>query len=105
MRCRPWPLNKSDSRSWRKLVMRNRPVWFHFRRTHALTFGLVVSAWVVCLAQEASPTPSPGEAEAEQVVVSATRFDVPLDQSPASVSVINSEDLEQKQTERVRDEL
>ena len=56
-------------------------------------------------AQEASPIPSPGEAEAEQVVVSATRFDIPLDQSPASVSVIGSEDIEQKQTERVSDAL
>ena len=54
---------------------------------------------------EASPTPSPGEAEAQQVVVSATRFDIPLDQSPASVSVISSEDIEQKQIERVSDAL
>jgi vitamin B12 transporter len=60
---------------------------------------------VVCFGQETSPTPSPGEAEAEQVVVSATRFDIPLDQSPASVSVITSEDLEQKQIERVSDAL
>src|SRR5207248_8785157 len=43
--------------------------------------------------------------EAEQVVVSATRFDIPLDQSPASVSVISSEDIEQKQIERVSDAL
>ncbi len=59
----------------------------------------------VCFGQAASPTPSPGEAEAQQVVVSATRFDIPLDQSPASVSVISSEDLEQKQIERVSDAL
>lgn len=58
-----------------------------------------------CLAQQASPTPSPSAAEVEQVVVSATRFDIPLDQSPASVSVISSEDLEQKQIERVGDAL
>ncbi|PYJ73643.1 MAG: hypothetical protein DME75_00945 [Verrucomicrobia bacterium] len=43
--------------------------------------------------------------EAEPVVVSATRFDIPLDQSPATVSVITSEDLEQKQIERVSDAL
>src|SRR5882724_567552 len=43
--------------------------------------------------------------EAEPVVVSATRFDIPLDRSPASVSVISSEDLEQKQIERVSDAL
>jgi vitamin B12 transporter len=67
--------------------------------------ALLLFAPVVSFGQEASPTPSPGEAEAEQVVVSATRFDIPLDQSPASVSVINSEDLDQKQIERVADAL
>ena len=55
--------------------------------------------------QEASPTPLMGEAEAGEVIVSATRFDIPLDQSPASVSVITSEDIEQKQIERVSDAL
>ena len=64
-----------------------------------------VFAPIVCQAQEASPTPSPSEAEVEQVVVSATRFDIPLDQSPASVSVISAEELEQKQIERVSDAL
>ena len=39
------------------------------------------------------------------MIVSATRFDIPLDQSPASVSVISSEDLEQKQIQRVSDAL
>jgi vitamin B12 transporter len=67
--------------------------------------ALLVFAPIVCFGQEASPTPSPSEAEAEPVVVSATRFDIPLDQSPASVSVITSEDLEQKQIERVSDAL
>jgi vitamin B12 transporter len=43
--------------------------------------------------------------EAEPIVVTATRFDIPLDLSPASVSVINSEDFEQKQIERVSDAL
>src|SRR6266571_5082820 len=45
------------------------------------------------------------EAEAEPVVVSATRTDIPLDQSPASVSVITSDEFEQKQIERVSDAL
>src|SRR5213594_3855309 len=85
--------------------MQNRPVWFFFRGAHTIPFGLVVFARVVCLGQEASPTPSPSEAEVEQIVVSATRFDIPLDQSPASVSVISSEDIEQKQIERVSDAL
>src|SRR5256714_901957 len=65
----------------------------------------VLFAPIICLAQQPSPTASPVEAEVEQVVVSATRFDIPLDQSPASVSVISSEDIEQKQIERVSDAL
>ena len=55
--------------------------------------------------QEATPTASPAEAEVESVVVSATRFDIPLDQSPATVSVISSEDIEQKQIQRVSNAL
>src|SRR5947207_4883579 len=81
--------------------MQNRPVWFYRWAAHALPFALVV----LCFGQEPTPTPSPSEAEVEQVVVSATRFDIPLDQSPASVSVISSDDLEQKQIERVSDAL
>src|SRR5262249_37896925 len=90
--------NKSDSLSWRKLVMQNRPVWF-------FPVAILAFAPVVCCAQEATPTASPSEAEAESVVVSATRFDIPLDQSPASASVISSEDFEQKQIQRVSDAL
>ena len=67
--------------------------------------ALFVLVPVVCHAQEATPTPSPAEAEVESVVVSATRFDIPLDQSPASASVISSEELEQKQIQRVSDAL
>ncbi len=79
----------------------------HARRARHLIrlVTLLVFAPVVCFGQEASPTPSPGEAEAEQVVVSATRFDIPLDQSPATVSVISSEDIEQKQIQRVSNAL
>src|SRR5213596_4427471 len=65
----------------------------------------LMTAPLISRAQEPSPTPPPGEAEAESVVVSATRTDIPLDQSPASVSVISSEDIEQKQIERVGDAL
>jgi vitamin B12 transporter len=64
-------------------------------------------AWT-CFAQDAlrsTSTDLEETAESEPVVVSATRFDIPLDQSPASVSVITSEDLEQKQIERVSDAL
>ena len=79
----------------------------HARRArYPIRFAaLLIVAPLTVRAQQASPTPSPSEAEVEQVVVSATRFDIPLDQSPASVSVISSEDLEQKQIERVSDAL
>ena len=78
--------------------MQNRSVWF-------FPVAILVFVPVVCHAQEATPTPSPAEAEVESVVVSATRFDIPLDQSPASASVISSEELEQKQIQRVSDAL
>src|SRR5262249_30115464 len=78
--------------------MRNRPVWF-------VLGALVLFAPILCFAQEPSPTVWPGEAEAEQIVVSATRFDIPLDQSPSSVSVITSQDIEQRQIQRVSDAL
>jgi vitamin B12 transporter len=67
--------------------------------------ALFIFAPLVCFGQEASPTPSPSEMEAEPIVVTATRFDIPLELSPASVSVITSEDFEQKQIERVSDAL
>src|SRR3989441_12520114 len=78
--------------------MQNRPFW-------SFSVALLVFAPVVCHAQEPTPSPSPIEAETEQVVVSATRFDIPLDQSPASVSVITSEDIEARQIQRVSDAL
>jgi len=43
-------------------------------------------------AQEPSPSPSPAEMEAAEVVVSATRTEILEEESPASVSVITSED-------------
>jgi vitamin B12 transporter len=65
----------------------------------------LMTAPLISRAQEPSPTASPFEGQAEEVIVSATRFDIPLDQSPASVSVITSEDIEQKQTQRVSNAL
>src|SRR5262249_46498804 len=110
--------------------MRNRPVWFlgahascvlfsascrrvfvHAKMPNtacwkrAVPFVLLVFAPILCFGQEPAAAVSPGEVEAEQVVVSATRFDIPLDQSPSSVSVISSEDIEQKQIERASDAL
>jgi vitamin B12 transporter len=80
--------------------MQNCPVWFVRRACFSLAISVSIAH-----AQEPTPTPSPIEAETEPVVVSATRFDIPLDQSPASVSVISSEDIEQKQIQRVSDAL
>ena len=78
--------------------MQNRPVRF-------FAVAILIFAPLICHAQGATPTPSPAEAEVENVIVSATRFDIPEDQSPSSVSVITSEDIEQKQIQRVSDAL
>src|SRR5437879_8697743 len=80
--------------------MRNRPVCF--------VLVSLMSAAFSARAQDTLRSTSPdGDQlpEAEPVVVSATRFDIPLDQSPASVSVIDSEDIDHKQIERVSDAL
>ena len=79
--------------------MRNRPIYF--------VVCSLISAASVMRAQDAirSTATDQEEGVAEPVIVSATRTDIPLDQSPASVSVIDSEDLEQKQIERVADAL
>ena len=69
-----------------------------------VVFSLICAALPV-RAEESVNTTAEGqnEAEAEPVVVSATRFDIPLEQSPSSVSVITARDLEWKQIERVGD--
>src|ERR1700694_3447690 len=79
--------------------MRNRPL--------CLLILILFAAMAAAHAQEAlrSTIADQEEAEAETVIVSATRTDIPLDQSPASVSVIGSQEIEQKQIERVSDAL
>jgi vitamin B12 transporter len=78
--------------------MRNRPI--------CLLILILFAAAPAAHAQEAvRSTITQQEQEAEPVIVSATRTDIPLDQSPASVSVITSEEIEQKQIERVSDAL
>jgi len=77
--------------------MRNRPICF-------VLFSLF-SAASAMRAQDAVRSTVTDQEEAEPVIVSATRTDIPLDQSPASVSLISSDDLEQKQIERVSDAL
>src|SRR5205807_5381217 len=41
----------------------------------------------------------------QPIIISATRIDIPLNQSPASVSLVTSQDIEEKQIERVADAL
>jgi vitamin B12 transporter len=63
---------------------------------------------IICTAQDVvRSTTADGDeiAESEPVIVSATRTDIPLDQSPSSVSEISSGDLDRKQIERVGDAL
>jgi vitamin B12 transporter len=80
--------------------MRNRPLCF-------VLLGLVGAAFSGRAEDVTGSTSADGDQlpEAAPVVVSATRFDIPLDQSPASVSVIDSQEMEYKQTERVADAL
>src|SRR5205814_756101 len=63
-----------------------------------------ISGGVIAQGQEPLPTPS-NEGESEPVVVTATRIGIPLDQAPASVSVVTSEDFEERQIERAADAL
>jgi vitamin B12 transporter len=82
----------------------------HARRVrYPIRFAaFLVFAPFVCYAQDSVRSTSTDQEEAAQsepVVVSATRTEIPLDQSPASVSVIDSEDIDHKQTERVADAL
>lgn len=78
------------------------PERFRIRLRAAFITSLFVQ--LICHAQEPTPSPTPA-AESEPIVVTATRFDIPLDQSPASLSVVSSADFEQKQIERVADAL
>src|SRR5437660_3434368 len=80
--------------------MRNRPLCF-------VLVSLISAAFSVRAQDTFRSTSADGDQlpEAEPVVVSAARFDIPLDQSPASVSVIDTQDMDNKQIERVADAL
>ena len=80
--------------------MRNRPLCF-------VLVSLISAAFSVRAQDPVRLTSADGDQlpEAEPVVVSATRSDIPLDQSPASVSVIDSQDIDHKQIERASDAL
>lgn len=56
-------------------------------------------------AQDAAASALQNETEASRIVVTATRLETPQDESPATISVVTSEDFEEKQIERVADAL
>jgi vitamin B12 transporter len=79
--------------------MRNRPLCF-------VLFSVMSAATSVRALDAISISPNGDQLpEAEPVVVSATRFEIPRDQSPASISVIDSQDIDNKQIERAADAL
>ena len=80
--------------------MRNRPLCF-------VLVSLMSAAFSVRAQDVFRSTSADGDQlpEAEPIVVSATRSDIPLDRSPASVSVISSQDIDNKQIERASDAL
>ena len=86
---------------------REKPVAVRHRNQHArrarypalFAFAFWLFGSGLCLAQDAVT------AESEEIVVSATRLPTSLDESPASISVVTSEQLDQMQTRRVADAL
>jgi vitamin B12 transporter len=77
----------------------------------AITAVAIVLVWLfdsaALFARETTTSTSDDspETETEAVIVSATRTEIPLEQSPASISVISSEEIEARQIERVGDAL
>jgi vitamin B12 transporter len=71
-------------------------------RSPGLCFLALLLLGAVCRAQDAT---SPAFAETGPIVVSATRIETPEEDSPATVSVVRSDDFEIKQTHRVADAL
>jgi vitamin B12 transporter len=76
-------------------------------RSRQLLLIIAASALpIVSRAQEAaSSLASDAESQTEEIVVTGTRLPVPEDESPASVSVVTADILEQRQTRRVADAL
>ena len=72
------------------------------RSRNSIALFVIAVATSICHAQDSSPTPPP---ESEPIVITGTRTDIPLDQAPASTSVVTSQDIEEKQIERVADAL
>jgi vitamin B12 transporter len=103
----PW-----NRKNFRKPVMARRhhqhakrvryPELYRDARERIAIWLLIFIATSICHAQNSSPSPAP---ESEPIVITGTRTDIPLDQSPASVSIVTSQDFEERQIERVADAL
>ena len=77
--------------------------------THLVAVGITATPFI-CRAQDAATAQLRGndaaaESETEEIVVTATRLPIPEDQSPATVSVVTSAEIEQRQVRRVADAL
>ena len=73
-------------------------------RSWLLVAAALLAAPFLSRAQDAASSALP-TAESEGIVVSATRLEMPEEESPASIDVIRSDDFEIKQTHRVADAL
>ena len=117
VRCKPIPESASPARTAKKLLRKKKnesgangsaassPLetgGFEVQKSRSLFFLVSFLATSICYAQQSSPTPVP---DSEPIVITGTRIDIPLDQSPASISVVTSQDFEEKQIERVADAL
>ena len=84
------PLDKLEETKMRKCSR-----WL----SHIVAVGLTATPFI-CLAQDAATSTLRGsndeaeaETETEEIVVSATRLPIPEDQSPASVTLLDTEEL------------
>src|SRR5207248_11625721 len=96
----PW-----NWKNFRKPVMARRlryPELYRDAREQIATVLLLFLATSICYAQDSSPTPAP---ESEPIVITGTRTHIPLDQAPASTSIVTSQPIEERQNERVADAL
>jgi vitamin B12 transporter len=68
-----------------------------YPRCWLLVIVVLFGASPVGFAQVALPSPSPGESETEELVVSATRIATPIDQIGSSLTVITADEIQQLQ--------
>jgi outer membrane receptor for ferric coprogen and ferric-rhodotorulic acid len=95
----PLLLNNGGTENAEKLTLESR-----YSRITLLTASLNAHG------QDARPsslrrTGRIGKTEGEEIVVTATRLPIAEEKSPASVSVVTSRDIEQRQVQRVADAL